>query len=131
MKLPPLVTILRPALAPTAAADVIAAAAFAGGADALRIAAAAAGSICLYTAGMAQNDLCDRAVDRQKQPGRPLVAHPELVRSAVLLMLGLFAAGVGLAAARLPTRPGSALPAIILSLALAGATIYRAVQGVG
>jgi hypothetical protein len=40
-------------------------------------------------------------------------------------------AGVGLAAARLSTRPGSALPAIILSLALAGATIYGAVRGVG
>ena len=57
------VQMLRPALAPTAAADVLAGAAFAGGADAAALTLALAGSVCLYAGGMVENDLCDRERD--------------------------------------------------------------------
>jgi 4-hydroxybenzoate polyprenyltransferase len=99
MRIPPLVRILRPALAPTAVADVVAAAAFVGGGSPLRVGLAAAGSACLYMAGMAQNDLCDREVDAEKQPDRPLVFDSGLVRPAIRLTAILFVAGLGLAAA--------------------------------
>jgi len=95
---PPLLRIARPALAPTAAADVLAGAAFAGGAQPLALTAAAAASICLYAGGMVLNDLCDLKVDREREPTRPLVAHPALVPKARLLAAALFAAGLVLGA---------------------------------
>lgn len=115
MRTPPLVRILRPALAPTAVADVVAAAAFAGGGSPLRVGLAAAGSACLYMAGMAQNDLCDRKVDAKKQPTRPLVVDSALVRPALRLTAILFVAGLGLAAAADALWP--ALAIMVLSTA--------------
>ncbi|MHC4973402.1 MAG: UbiA family prenyltransferase [Planctomycetota bacterium] len=90
----PLLRIVRPVLAPTAAADVLAGAAFAGGADAGRLALATAASVCLYAGGMAQNDLCDRKRDATLHPDRPLVVDPGLVNPARLLVLALFALGL-------------------------------------
>jgi 4-hydroxybenzoate polyprenyltransferase len=90
----PLLRIVRPVLAPTAAADVLAGAAFAGGADPGRLAWATAASVCLYAGGMAQNDLCDRHRDASLQPDRPLVVDPGLVNPARLLVAALFALGV-------------------------------------
>ena len=89
-----LIRILRPALAPTAAADVLAGAAFAGAWDLERLPFAVAASILLYTGGMAQNDLCDRRRDVELAPDRPLVVHPELLNPVRLLVAGLFAAGL-------------------------------------
>ncbi len=94
----PIVKILRPALAPTAAADVLTAAALAGAAPTWTLAAATGASVCIYAGGMAQNDLVDRKRDQTVNPDRPLVQHPELRGPTRLLMLGLFAAGVGLGA---------------------------------
>jgi len=96
--LPPLLRLARPALAPTAAADVLAGAAFAGGGPPLPLAAAAAASVCLYAGGMVLNDLCDLPIDRKREPGRPLVADPGLVPRARLLASALFATGLVLGA---------------------------------
>jgi len=90
----PLLRLLRPVLAPTAAADVLAGAAFAGGADPGRLAWATAASVCLYTGGMAQNDICDRERDASLHPDRPLVVDPALVGQARLLVAVLFALGL-------------------------------------
>ncbi|MGH7163332.1 MAG: UbiA family prenyltransferase [Planctomycetota bacterium] len=106
-----LLPLLRPALAPTAAADVVVAAALFTDADLSRVAAAAAGSICLYCGGMAQNDLCDRARDAKLHPGRPLARDPSLAPPARLLVAGLFAAGLTLAA-----LGGALLPAVAVLL---------------
>ncbi|MHC4548131.1 MAG: UbiA family prenyltransferase [Planctomycetota bacterium] len=106
-----LLRLLRPALAPTAAADVLAAAAFAGGADAARLAWGTAAAVCLYAGGMVQNDLCDRERDRTPQPDRPLVVDPGLVGPARLLAAALF--GVGLACGGLA---GAFWPALAVAL---------------
>jgi 4-hydroxybenzoate polyprenyltransferase len=98
LHLPPLLRLARPALAPTAAADVIAGAAFAGGAPPVKVAAAAAAGMCLYMGGMVLNDLCDRAIDREREPSRPLVAFPALVARARLLAAALFLLGLALGA---------------------------------
>lgn len=111
MTLPPLLKLMRPALAPTAAADVVAAAAIAGGAPVLDVCAAAIGSVCLYGAGMVQNDLSDRERDATLHPRRPLVTDPKLARKAFLLMLVLF--GVGLA---LVVEAGAWLPALVVAV---------------
>jgi 4-hydroxybenzoate polyprenyltransferase len=89
---------MRPALAPTAAADVLAGAAFAGAAAPLPLAAATGAALCLYTGGMVLNDLCDREVDRERDPHRPLVADPALVPRARALAAALFATGLVLGA---------------------------------
>jgi 4-hydroxybenzoate polyprenyltransferase len=99
MSLPPLLRLARPALAPTAAADVLAGAAFAGGAPPLRVAAAAAAGLSIYMGGMVLNDLCDLKVDREREPHRPLVADPRLIPRARLFATALFAAGLALGAA--------------------------------
>lgn len=98
MSLPPLLRLTRPALAPTAAADVLAAAAFAGGGHLLATAEAAAAAVCIYAGGMVLNDLCDLPVDRKREPGRPLVADPGLVPRARLLAALLFVTGLALGA---------------------------------
>lgn len=99
MAFPPLLRLARPALAPTAAADVIAGAAFAGGAPPLETAAAAGAGMCIYMGGMVLNDLCDRAIDAVREPSRPLVADPSLVPRARLLAAALLVAGLALGAA--------------------------------
>jgi len=93
MTLHPLVRILRPALAPTAAADVFAAAAFGGGGSLWNVFIAALGSCCLYMGGMAQNDICDRERDRKLHPQRPLARDPGLLVRSGMLMVGLFVTG--------------------------------------
>ncbi len=98
MPLPPLLRLARPALAPTAVADVLAGAAFAGDGRPFAITVAAAASVCLYAGGMVLNDLCDLQVDKKREPGRPLVAQPGLVPRARLLAAALFAAGLVLGA---------------------------------
>ncbi|HEX5136830.1 MAG TPA: UbiA family prenyltransferase [Planctomycetota bacterium] len=98
MPLPPLLRIARPALAPTAAADILAGAAFAGGGPPLRVAAAAGAAVCIYMGGMVLNDLCDLAIDREREPLRPLVKDPGLVPRARALAAALFVAGLALGA---------------------------------
>jgi 4-hydroxybenzoate polyprenyltransferase len=89
-----LLRIIRPVLAPTAAADVLAGAAFAGGAEPARLAWATAASVLLYAGGMAQNDLCDRERDATLEPDRALVVDPGLVRPARVLVAVLFVLGL-------------------------------------
>lgn len=91
--------LLRPALAPTAAADVIAGAALGGGASWANVALGASGSALLYMGGMAQNDLLDRKRDPALFPQRPLSRRPEMARAVPLLVLLLFACGLALHAA--------------------------------
>jgi len=93
-----LLALARPALAPTAAADVLAGAAFAGGAPAAATALAAVGSACLYMGGMVQNDLCDRERDAALGRNRPLARRPERVPRAYALLAALFVAGLALTA---------------------------------
>jgi 4-hydroxybenzoate polyprenyltransferase len=106
---------MRPMLAPTAAADVVAGAAIAGGAPVLHVVYAAVGSACLYAGGMVQNDLVDRGRDAELNPDRVLVRNPELTKPALLVCLLLFAAGLALT-----TVAGATLPALVtLGLATA------------
>ena len=113
MRIPPLIQLFRPALAPTAAADVVAGAAFAGslghGAPLTGIIAAAAGSACLYASGMGLNDFVDRERDAQLHPQRPLVRHPELSRFALPLIALLAAAGIALCSAAGTLWPAGAV----------------------
>ena len=113
----PLLRLVRPVLAPTAAADALAGAWFGGGAGAGTLAAAAGASVCLYSAGMVHNDLADRRRDAELHPDRPLAANPALFGRAVLLALGLAAAGLVLAA-----QAGALLPAVAV---LAAACAYN------
>jgi len=93
-----LLTLARPALAPTAAADVLAAVALGGGAATGTLLLAAIGSACLYMGGMVQNDLCDRERDMRLSPDRPLARRPELLPRAYALLALLFGGGLLLTA---------------------------------
>ncbi|MDH3591204.1 MAG: UbiA family prenyltransferase, partial [Planctomycetota bacterium] len=106
----PLIRILRPALAPTAAADVLAAAAICGGAPLERLLLGAGASLCLYMGGMAQNDLADLERDKALHPDRPLPSQPSLVPKARVLVFVLFAAGLGLGGAA-----GAFWPAVVVA----------------
>ncbi|MHC4341485.1 MAG: UbiA family prenyltransferase [Planctomycetota bacterium] len=97
VKIHPLIRLIRPVLAPTAAADVLAGAAFGGGVAPLPLSMAVLGSVCIYSAGMAQNDFCDRKSDERLHPDRPLVAHPNLLARAGILIALLYSAGLVLA----------------------------------
>jgi 4-hydroxybenzoate polyprenyltransferase len=107
-----LAPLLRLRLAPTAAADVVAAAALFGSPEAWRVALAALGSVCLYAGGMVQNDVADRGRDPALHPGRPLARRPELLPKARALSASLFLAGLLLAGAA-----GASFPAVAVVLA--------------
>jgi len=96
VRLPALIRLLRPALVPTAVADVVAGYVWAGGGAFGQLLAAAAGSACLYMGGMVLNDLADRERDAYLAPDRPLVQHPGLASQAWGLVLLLFLGGLGL-----------------------------------
>lgn len=88
----------------TAFADIALAAAAGAAAlpetpDSLRTAIilVALASGCLYLAGMVWNDVFDRAEDAKTRPSRPIPSGRIRVRTAVLLGVGLFAAGITLA----------------------------------
>ncbi|MHC4955885.1 MAG: UbiA family prenyltransferase [Planctomycetota bacterium] len=98
MKIPPQVRLLRPALVPTAIADVVTGAAWASGdAPVLKTALAAMAGACIYMGGMVLNDLADRDKDVYLAPDRPLVRHPGLASQAWGMVLVLFTAGILLA----------------------------------
>ncbi len=112
MRIPPLLRLLRPALAPTAAADLFAGALFVSGVFAPILLPAALGSMAIYMGGMALNDLCDRKRDAALFPHRPLVADPSLVGPARLLAAGLFATGLLLHALSGVLLPGLLVAAL-------------------
>ncbi len=116
-KLRELFRLMRPTLAPTAAADVITAGVLAG-APLLPLTAAALGSTALYTAGMVQNDLFDRERDRRLFPDRPLVLDPGLVGVARLLCIAGF--GLGLALCWFAGALWPALAVVVLASAYNG-----------
>jgi 4-hydroxybenzoate polyprenyltransferase len=109
LKLAALLRLLRPALVPTAIADVIAGYAFAGGGAFFRMLAACAASACFYMGGMVLNDLADRERDAYLNPDRPLVQHPGFASQAWGMVLVLFLAGLGLS--------------LLANVALVGATV--------
>ncbi len=121
-KLRELFRLMRPTLAPTAAADVITAGVLAG-APLLPLTAAALGSTALYTAGMVQNDLFDRERDRRLFPDRPLVLDPGLVGVARLLCVAGF--GLGLALCWFAGALWPALAVIVLASAYNGGVKRR------
>ncbi len=82
MKLAALVRLLRPALVPTAIADVVAGYAFCGGGAFFGLLAACGASACFYMGGMVLNDLADRERDAYLNPNRTLVQHPGLASQA-------------------------------------------------
>ena len=116
-KLRELFRLMRPTLAPTAAADVITAGVLAG-APLLPLTAAALGSTALYTAGMVQNDLFDRERDQRLFPDRPLVLDPGLVGVARLLCVAGF--GLGLALCWFAGALWPALAVVVLASAYNG-----------
>src|SRR5262249_56660474 len=56
-------------------------------------------SACLYSGGMVWNDFFDLEQDRRERPFRPLPSGRVSRRAAAVLGTGLFAAGLGCAAA--------------------------------
>ena len=109
MKLAALVRLLRPALVPTAIADVVAGYAFCGGGAFFGLLAACGASACFYMGGMVLNDLADRERDAYLNPNRTLVQHPGLASQAWGMVLILFMAGLGLS--------------LLANVALVGATV--------
>lgn len=86
----------------TAPADVLAGLALAALAGAvlnpLTVALLIVASVCVYCAGMAANDVCDAAIDARERPGRPIPSGRISPRGALAFVLGLQAAGLGVAA---------------------------------
>ena len=119
MKLAALVRLLRPALAPTAIADVLAGYAFAGGGPFLRMLTACAASACFYMGGMVLNDLADRERDAYINPTRPLVVHPGLASQAWGMVLVLFLVGLGLSVLAGVALIGAAVAALAILYDLA------------
>jgi 4-hydroxybenzoate polyprenyltransferase len=72
------------------------------------------GSSCLYLSGMALNDWFDQEDDRRSRPDRPIPSGEVSSRNALLIGLGLMAAGVALAS--LAAGP-------VLAVLLAGAIL--------
>jgi len=97
LKIPPQVRLLRLALVPTAIADVVTGAAYAGDAPLLRTIGACIAGSCFYMGGMVLNDLADRNRDVYLDPERPLVKYPGLASQAWGMVLLLFAVGLLLA----------------------------------
>jgi 4-hydroxybenzoate polyprenyltransferase len=89
-----LLRLLRPALVPTAVADVVAGYVFGGGGALGRLLAACGASACFYMGGMVLNDLADRERDAYLAPDRPLVQYPGLAPQAWGLVLVLFLLGL-------------------------------------
>ncbi len=71
------------------------------------------GSACLYMSGMALNDYFDQDDDRRNRPERPIPAGEITSRNALLIGLGLMAAGVALS-----SLVASPLLAVLLALAI-------------
>jgi 4-hydroxybenzoate polyprenyltransferase len=115
LKLAALLRLLRPALVPTAVADVIAGYVFGGGDAFGRMLAACGASACFYTGGMVLNDLADRERDAYLNPERPLVQHPGLAPQAWGLVLVLFLLGLLLSMA----AKVALLGAVVAALAIA------------
>jgi len=97
LKIPPQIRLLRLALVPTAIADVVTGAAYAGDVSVLRTIGACIASACFYMGGMVLNDLADRNRDVYLDPERPLVKYPGLASQAWGMVLVLFTAGLLLA----------------------------------
>jgi 4-hydroxybenzoate polyprenyltransferase len=57
-----------------------------------------AASTCFYWSGMVWNDYFDLDVDRKERPSRPIASERVSVRMALMLGVGLMAAGLGLTA---------------------------------
>src|SRR6478735_8233425 len=79
---------------------------------------------CLYLAGMVWNDVFDLAEDRKSRAFRPLPSGRVGKRTAILLGLFLFAAGIALAvAAGLPGQPEWNHEPLAYSLGIAAAVL--------
>ena len=89
---------MRPALAPTAVADVLVGAVYAGGGTTFPVIGACIASACIYMGGMVLNDLADRDKDAYLNPQRPLVVNPKLAPMAWVTVLILFLVGLFFAA---------------------------------
>ncbi|MEZ4465097.1 MAG: UbiA family prenyltransferase [bacterium] len=102
MALRPWLELVRLPAVFTAPADVLAGSALAGAAGLVvspgAVALLVGASALIYCAGMAANDLCDAAVDARERPGRPIPSGRVGAGAVLALVLGLQAAGVGLAA---------------------------------
>ena len=105
--------------APTLVSNVLVGASIAGlGAGIPWAAAIAVGAavILFYVGGMAMNDVVDRDIDRQQNPGRPIPSGRITVRGAATFAVACLVVGVGLAALAGP-------PALLLSLLLITAIV--------
>jgi hypothetical protein len=91
-----------------------------GGQMALRDVLVIAASGCLYTGGMVWNDYCDRHIDAQERPDRPIPAGEVSPNAAAALGGVLFALGLALAA-----RHGFA-PLLVSVLLCAAILLYDA-----
>ena len=104
---------------PTLVTNVLVGAAIGGlGAAIAWPAVCAVGSavILFYVGGMAMNDVVDRDIDRQQNPGRPIPSGRITARGAAVFAVACLAAGVGLGALAGP-------PVLLLSLLLITAIV--------
>ncbi len=80
------------------------------------VSAVAGAVILFYVGGMAMNDVVDRDIDRQQNPGRPIPSGRITVRGAATFAVACLVVGVGLAALAGP-------PALLLALLLVAAIV--------
>lgn len=78
-------------------ADVVASAAILAAPWSSDLFGAVGASIAIYAGGMVWNDIADRRVDAVQRPERPLPSGAVPLWAAILLGLGLFAAGIAMA----------------------------------
>ncbi|TAH38454.1 MAG: hypothetical protein EYC70_03475 [Planctomycetota bacterium] len=109
--------LLRAALFPTVAWDVLAGALLSGAGLDERLLPAAASVLLLYHSGMILNDWADRAPDAQHRPGRPIPSGRVSATAALAAGLLLLLAGAAVAWLALPADAAKAallLAAIVL-----------------
>jgi 4-hydroxybenzoate polyprenyltransferase len=85
----------------------------------------AVASASLYGAGMVLNDVCDRDVDQQERPGRPIPSGRVPWKTARNLAVGLLAGGVATASVA-ALASGSPRPALVASLLAGCVVLYDA-----
>lgn len=109
----PYLQLMRPANLPTAAADVLAGFAVAGGSDFRLLLFLCLASVALYAGGVTLNDAFDARLDARERPERPISSGRIALRVAVVQGIVLLAFGISSA---FMAGPLSGTLALVLAL---------------
>lgn len=96
-RLLPFLRLMRPPNLPTAAADIVAGFALAGGGASATLGVLALSSVCLYAGGVVLNDAADAELDRIERPERPIPRGLVSQAEAYLFAAALLGCGIALA----------------------------------